>query len=66
MLATGGNRSDFGEHATKGGNKRECTMCVLCVRSVCAMCARCKHDVRTMYARHAQHIVVVRAYSARS
>ena len=47
--------------------------CALCVRYVCTMCARCMHDVCTMYARcmhdvctSAQHIVVVRAYSARS
>ena len=62
MLATGGSKSDFGDHATKGGNKRECTMCALCVRYVCAMCALCVHDVCTS----AQHIIVVRAYSARS
>ena len=33
----------------------------LCVHSVCALCALCVHDVCTT----AQHIVVVRAYSAR-
>ena len=38
-MATAGSKSDFGEHATKGGNKRECTMCALCVHSVCALCA---------------------------
>ena len=32
-LCAGGSKSDFGEHATKGGSKRECSMCALCVRS---------------------------------
>ena len=37
-----------------------CAPCVrVCVHYVCTMCARCMHDVP-------QHIVVVRAYSARS
>ena len=72
-MATGVSKSDVREHATKGGNKRECPMCALCVRSVCALCALCVrsvcalcalcvHDVCTMYARCALHIVVVRAY----
>ena len=71
-MATGVSKRDVREHATKGGNKRECPMCALCVRSVCAlyalcvhyvctMFARCLHDVCTMCARCALHIVVVRA-----
>ena len=39
-----------------------CALCALCVHYVCTMYARCMHDVCTS----AQHIVVVRAYSARS
>ena len=50
-MATGVSKRDVREHATKGGNKRECPMCALCVRSVCAMCALCVHYVCTMYAR---------------
>ena len=72
-MATGVSKRDVREHATEGGNMRECTMCPLCVHSVYALCALCVHYVCTMYARcmhdvctSAQHIVVVRAYSARS
>ena len=61
-MATGVSKRDVREHATKGGNKRECPMCALCVRSVCALyalcvrsvcalCALCVRSVCTMCAR---------------